>query len=364
MTESKAGFREKNGKLEYRFTHHNKQYSVTGATQKECKAKAQKRIDELSKGLKQDAKSITWEQYCKEWLKMKEITVKKGTIHSYKKKLKMVSDLNKKKMIDLDRRDIIQLQSDLKKKYASSTANWLISKVREICESAIADKIIVSNPAARIRAIPRTEPKATTTIHRALSEAEQAKFFARAKKKNSWYLELFELMIVTGMRVGEAGGLVWGDIDNYIHVRNTVTEVGDGIYEIGPAKTAAAVRDLPLTKDAKDILARQKIKLAQHKGIAACAPDQPVFISCQEGTLINSSMIDSAMELICERVGIEKVSSHALRDTYATRCILQGMQPNTLKTLMGHTKIAITMDLYAQVKPENMEEAMKNISIL
>lgn len=360
----RSGFRERNGKLEYRFRFSGGQYSVVGDTERECKAKAQKLATELAMGLKIDAKRITWKQYTEEWIKTKETTCRKSTIHAYRKSLKMLTFLDNKKMVDIDRRDILQLQSNLAKKYSSSTTNWLICKVREIFYCAMADEIIIKNPVIKVTALKRKEPKATSTIHRALSKDEQAKFFEQARKQQSWYLELYEFMLVTGMRVGEAGALRWRDIGDHIHVRNTVSKVDYGEYALESTKTSAGCRDLPLTNDARDILHRQKEKLAMYCGISYTAPDKHIFVSARDNKLINSSMIDSAMELICESAKIDKRSSHAFRDTYATRCILQGMQPNTLKTLMGHTKIEITMNLYAQVLPENMDEAMQSIKIL
>lgn len=363
--ESKNGFTRTEKGYVYRFYVDGKRYSVSGDTEKICRERAKEKEQKLLSGMKKSADVITWAEYCEEWLKYKAITAKESTIHGYKKKLKMLSDLDDKRMQSLDRRDILELQSKLAKKYASSTTNWLISKVKEICESAVADKIIPSNPVVRIQPLQRTEPKATDTIHRALSKDEQTRFFSYAKSKNAWYTELFEFMLVTGVRVGEAGGLKWCDIDDkYIHVHDTVAEVGDNIYKLQRAKTSAAIRDLPLTDSAREILARQKLKLARYKGIAFTAPNRSVFVSFKNGVFINPSMVDSAIELICDKIHMDRISSHAFRDTYATRCILQGMQPNTLKKLMGHTKIAITMDLYAQVKPEDMAEAMSKINIL
>lgn len=360
----KDGFRKKNGKLEYRFYHQGKRHSVVGSTEKECKAKAGKLILEASKGLKQDAKSITWAEYVQEWLKVKEVTVKQSSYFSYQKKLKMLSDLDTKKMVDIDRRDILALQSKLAKKYSTSTTNWLITTVRHIFDEAIADYIIERNPAMKIKALKRKEPKAIETIHRAFTRDEQEKFFAYARKRNAWYLELCEFMLVTGVRVGEAGALRWKDVVDSIHIDKTIAQVGNSEFVVQSTKTEAGKRNLPLTAAAKDILARQKIKVAEHKGVQFIAPDQLVFYSFSDESCINPKKVDSAIECFCKGAKIDKRSSHALRDTYATRCIQQGMQPNTLKTLMGHTKISMTMDLYAQVQPEDMKEAMAKVNIL
>ena len=55
-------------------------------------------------------------------------------------------------------------------------------------------------------------------------------------------------------------------------------------------------------------------------------------------------------------------SVHGFRDTFATRCIEQGMQPNTLKSLLGHSSLKMTMDLYAQVLPDTKHKELERIS--
>lgn len=49
---------------------------------------------------------------------------------------------------------------------------------------------------------------------------------------------------------------------------------------------------------------------------------------------------------------------HALRHTYATRCIEAGMRPKTLQELLGHSNIGITMNLYVH---NSEEEKFKEI---
>ena len=52
---------------------------------------------------------------------------------------------------------------------------------------------------------------------------------------------------------------------------------------------------------------------------------------------------------------------HTFRHTFATRAIEEGMEPQVLKTILGHGSYAMTMDLYAHVLPDKKQEAMKLI---
>lgn len=53
---------------------------------------------------------------------------------------------------------------------------------------------------------------------------------------------------------------------------------------------------------------------------------------------------------------------HVFRHTFATRAIEAGMQPQVLKTILGHSSLAMTMDLYSHVLPDTKAEEMEKIA--
>lgn len=83
---------------------------------------------------------------------------------------------------------------------------------------------------------------------------------------------------------------------------------------------------------------------------------------CRRGTPVKNSTYDSALFKICEKVGIPKFSMHVLRHTFATRCIEAGMKPKTLQTILGHSNIGITMNLYVHTTEDEKLKEIENIS--
>lgn len=75
-----------------------------------------------------------------------------------------------------------------------------------------------------------------------------------------------------------------------------------------------------------------------------------------DGKPINRERYQNQINRIVKRmneagISIERFTTHCFRHTFATRAIEKGMTPQTLKTILGHANLSMTMDLYAHVMP-------------
>lgn len=361
-------------RIQYRFTVDGKRYAVYGLDVKECYQKAEAKEQELSEGQYKKAKALTISEYFERWIEAKEKTVKETTIRTNKILFKIASGIvidgngntfGNLKIVDIEAQNIRDVQDKMIQAGKSTrTVNDTVSLIKGILQTAVdVDRIITWNPAAGVKRIRRTEPAARDTYHRALTIEETKAFFKAAKERESWYYNLYCFLIDTGLRCGEAGAIQNSDISGkVIHVSKTVTRTAEGTYRIGDeAKTKAGTRDIPIRPLARQAIDGQReINRLLNNGITGI---NDTLFKSPRGYLLSDTVVNQDIARICKAAGIEKFTAHAFRDTFATRCVESGMQPKTLQEIMGHTDIAMTMNLYAHVMEETKVSQMQAVKI-
>lgn len=368
MARKAAGTRTRaDGTLEKRFTVDGKRYSVYGKTNKELQAKEAELREAIKAGLYNSNRKITLDAFFEEWKARKRGTVKPATLRMYDCYYRghISPVLGKKKVQGLERREIIAMQKTIRESASASCANLCMKTLRTVLNEAVIDDIIVKNPAAGVKDVKDAKPAAVETIHRALSEAEQISFMQEMKEDP--YYEFVAFLLSTGARTGEAAALTWEDIDyteNVVHIRRTWTYTETGERVTGAPKSAAGVRDIPLTENTKEVLKRQRGKV----GSNIIPMGGNLIFTTNYGKAIESQQVNRAIKAALDRMTekgqeIGRFTAHALRDTFATRYIEQGGTPQTLKTILGHTSLAMTMDLYAHVLPNTKQDEMQKIYI-
>ncbi len=259
-------------------------------------------------------------------------------------------------MQQIERREILALQKDIAEHLSVSTCNTALKMLKVVLNDAVQDAVIDKNPADGIKALKDTDAKATETYHRALTEQEQKDFMQEMAK--DYYYEFVAFLLCTGMRSGETAALTWDNIDyrqNVIHIIKTVTFNEDGTATIGSPKSEAGKRDIPLNDTIRDILSRQRKKQGSIVRI-----ENRVFTAVYGGIVhnhaVNRAISGALGRLEDQGKPIGYFTAHALRDTFATWYIEQGGNPQTLKTILGHSSLAMTMDLYSHVMPNTKQK--------
>lgn len=314
--------------------------------------------------------NVTVNEWFNVWMdEYKRNVVKEATLFryesAYNKHIKNV--LGDKKMKDIRPENIQKLYNAYKGTETVVIAATILSGM---FEQAYKNQVINKNPIP-LTTIPKTRNSQKERRVLTLNEQEILLKYSKGALR-----DLVEVSLSTGMRTGEIRALEWSDIDfenKVIHITGTLAELGGKVFKETP-KTKTSARDIPMLENVEKIFMRikeeQEIKKAKlgDKYQSKEGLENLVFRS-RRGTPVSNScyvrMINRTVDKINnDGIEFEHVHPHTLRHTFATRCIESGIPPQVLKTILGHSSLAMTMDLYAHVLPDTKAEEMKKIADL
>jgi integrase len=249
-----------------------------------------------------------------------------------------------------------KILNDLAANHKSSTIKTYRALMWSVFECAVENDFIQKNPVERTKVAggERTAGKQALTL-------EEQKLFLQESSRYVYYNGL-SFVLQTGLRVGELAALKWSDIDfenRKMRVERSAAWIDGRGFVFGNTKTESGKREIPLTKEAIEILKRQKEKNSQNKIVPIQYTDY-IFVN-SKGLPIPKYAYNKGIYAACDRAGIRRFSIHLLRHTFATRCIENGMRPKTLQAILGHSKIEMTMNLYVHVTEDSKMEEMEMI---
>ncbi len=282
--------------------------------------------------------------------------------------------LGEQKICEIRKSDILALYASLSSD--DGLKNSSIQRVHHLLnpcfDLAVDDDLIRKNPC---KGCVKGYPSDTREKY-ALSISEQRWFleFIRDSASFRRYYPLFGLMLETGMRRGEAVGLTWSDVDwekNSIHINHQL-QYGriDGtlrLYADSP-KTDAGIREIPLTEYAGYLLQQQReLRVARYSFVTIDGYTDFIF-STKNHTPYIPSNLNSVLAAIVRAFNKENtrrqlphITAHILRHTACTRMAEAGMDPKVLQYVMGHSTIAMTMNVYNHTSEERIQKEMHRL---
>lgn len=169
------------------------------------------------------------------------------------------------------------------------------------------------------------------------------------------------LSLHTGLRIGEVCALLWDDIDllnGIIKVRHTVARVRANDCSnatqliIDTPKTKASVREIPISSSLLPILKRMKEK--------STSP----YVTSDTNSFVNPRTYEYRYHRILEKCKIDSINYHALRHTFATRCIEVGVDVKSLSEMLGHANVGITLTTYVHSSIEMKRSQLEKLPLL
>lgn len=239
---------------------------------------------------------------------------------------------------------------------SSKTVADVLSVIRSIFKFAVKNGITVSCDACSVQI------KNQRKEMRVLTRREQEKLYRYLRTDPSGSNIGILVCMFTGLRIGEICALRWENIslsEQTIHVCQTMQRIqnigGSGAKTklvVTSPKSPSSVRTIPIPDELAQLLAS--------------------YHTCSAGYLLTNDdvrcleprIMENRFKKALKKSGVEDANFHALRHTFATRCVEVGFDVKSLSEILGHSSVNITMNRYVHPSMELKKENMRRLSEL
>ena len=397
----------KDGTYRYRWIDENGSWKISRADSlKELRNEIMRIHKYLDHGIPTEAMALTLDQLYQMWLKEKKCLLRARTLQRYTGMYEhsISRELGNSRVISLRKADVRRYCERLvrEKGLKESTVRNYYRLLYQILEFGVRDGYLAENPAKKaFRGNMCHGMKQNRKERKSLTAEEQRMIMSAVSRYNDLkrWRPVIQFMLFTGMRIGEIEALRWEDVDfekEMIRVHHTMgrklivkeneyperADGAEGRREIlninryrkclSLPKTASSERQIPMTRQVREALEEEGRRQRIRKTICRERIDgyrDFVFLT-DEGKLLTDSLMNEMIRQICARVrkdwpeafeGMEKVTCHTFRHTFATRMCEAGVQMKVIQDVMGHADIGMTMDVYAEATVEHMYREIRRI---
>ena len=339
----------------FRFEGHT--YSVRAHTEAELYRKIGQKKAELKAGMALKKKAVTVQQYAYEWL---DAYHNGGTDYKCVLDNHIVPELGGMLM-----RDVTEsvLQDFLNRKAQTYSKSYLIKMkltMNQMFRKAKKNHIIIDNPAEDLEL-----PECKQGTRRSLTDEEREVLLDVTENHRGFLF--VRCMLYCGIRPQEAAVLQWKHVifgpDAHLHIEQA-RKRDTGL--IGPPKSRAGYRDIPIPTTIIDALAAYK---GPYEGFVCAWDNKPITQKKESIMWANIKReMDIAMGATVKRNQIvhsalaPDLDLYCLRHTYCTDLQKAGVPINIAKEWMGHEDISVTANIYTHSASEATRAATESLN--
>ena len=256
-------------------------------------------------------------------------------------RLRVLAELGAVRLTDLRRSDLQELVDRLLAQGLSpSYVQTTLLPVRALVRRALGRDELAVNPCSGLQ-LPAIRGRRDR--YASPEEAESLVSATPERDRAIWATAMY-----AGLRLGELRALCVDDVDlaaGVIHVKRGWDPSAGAIA----LKSRAGRRKVPIAAVLRDYL-------VEHLARSDRRGSQLIFGRTPEDPFVPNRLQERADES-WSAAGLERLTPHAGRHTFASLMIAAGVNAKALSTFMGHSKIAITLDRYGHLMPGSEEEA-------
>jgi integrase len=297
---------------------------------------------------------VRFEQYAIDWIETYRGRTRRGLTRStrgdYRRSLELhaIPYFAGMALVDIAPPDIRRYVDHLELLgQASSSVRKNFAPVRALLATAVEDGVLAVNPASVIRVVgARTDWEETE--RKALTREELTAFLAAVPRE---WVPFFQVLVQSGIRISEAVGLTWGDLD--LDARIPTLTVRRQIYRghVGPPKTRYGKRTIPLSRGTAELLAdlRATSDFAQDA--------DPVFPTPRGTPLDVSNLRRRVLAPAAQQAGLGPLGFHVFRHTCASLLFDAGRNIKQIQEWLGHHDPGFTLSTYVHLIDRGLGDA-------
>jgi integrase len=254
----------------------------------------------------------------------------------------VISDFGDRTLASLRTTEVETWVKELSEDLSPGTVQNIYRVLGAIYRAAVRDRMVASSPCVGIK-LPRKDKTLIVPL-----TVEQVEAIADAIGEK--YRVLVILGAGGGLRISEALGMPVSGID-FLHKELRVTQQVvrvKGVTSLGPVKTNASVRKVPLAA----------VALSELSGYLQTHPRRPdeLLVTDAQGSPIAENSFGQTFSRAAVRAGLPKGTRfHDLRHTFASALIAQGCSVKAVQMALGHESAAVTLNTYAHLWPSDTD---------
>ncbi len=338
--------------------------NVLGRTQAETKEKLKAAVEQAQQVDVTHTDEYTVATWLRAWYDLYALpNIRQATADRYKLMIETytIPRIGKIKLKKLTSRDLQQLYKYLMEHgrvnqrsghgnpgLSSTTVRSVHLMLHSAFERAVKERLIARNPTDDCIA-PKVQKVEMKTLR-----PEHLKSYLEAADARG-VLPMFYLELVSGLRKGELVALLWDDLDlqnRTISVSKQYIKNPSGKLTLSRPKTETSVRRVSSPQEAVDLLIQEH---ERH-------PDSPyMFPSRTTGEMYYPDSVVKLHEKILRDAGLEHISFHALRHTFATLALQNGVDIKTVSSMLGHYDAGFTLRTYTHATRQMQDQAAETM---
>jgi integrase len=242
----------------------------------------------------------------------------------------------------------------------TATQHRIYATLRNALAAAVRQRRIPWNPCAGVELAAETREPA-----RVWSPEQVAAFLRHAERTGDRLTLLYRLVLLRGLRRGEACGLRWADLDlshGEMRISRTVLQFG-GKVTGGQPKTRAGERTVSLDAATIAMLkAHRRRQTAERLAAFGAYDDQGLVFAREDGSPVPPDHVSKHFAALAASASLPRITLHMGRHTAASLALEAGLDIKIVSEQMGHSTTRITQDLYQHVRRSVAGEAAERVA--